>query len=106
MNEYIHIIGTGIEISGVLVILLGALWSVFHCFQTREKRYESFRMNLGKSILLGLELLVAGDIINTVGITPTMDSVLLLGLIVLIRTFLSFSLSIELEGVLPWRKKG
>ncbi len=106
MSEYIHIIGTGIEISGVLVILLGALWSVFQCFQKREKRYESFRMNLGKSILLGLELLVAGDIINTVGITPTMDSVLLLGLIVLIRTFLSFSLSIELEGVLPWRKKG
>lgn len=62
-------------------------------------------MNLGKSILLGLELLVAGDIINTVGIEPTMNSVMLLGLIVLIRTFLSFSLSIELEGVLPWKKK-
>ncbi len=105
MSEFIHIIGTGIEFSGVLVILLGALWSVYRCFQISEKRYESFRMNLGKSILLGLELLVAGDIINTVGIEPTMNSVLLLGLIVLIRTFLSFSLSIELEGVLPWKKK-
>ena len=105
MKEFIHIIGTGIEFSGVMVILLGALWAVYQCFQKPEKRYESFRMNLGKSILLGLELLVAGDIINTVGIEPTMNSVLLLGLIVLIRTFLSFSLSIELEGVLPWKKK-
>lgn len=106
MNEFIHIIGTGIEVSGVLVILLGALWSVYQAIRCGDKRYESFRMNLGKSILLGLELLVAGDIINTVGIRPTMDSVMLLGLIVLIRTFLSFSLSIELEGTLPWRKKG
>jgi uncharacterized membrane protein len=106
VNEYIHIIGTGIETSGVLVILLGALYAIYLAFQCPEKRYESFRMNLGKSILLGLELLVAGDIINTVGIKPTMTSVLILGIIVLIRTFLSFSLSIELEGVLPWRKKG
>ncbi len=106
MNESIHFIGTGLELSGVLVILLGALWSVYMTTQCKDKRYETFRMNLGKSILLGLELLVAGDIINTVGIKPTMESVLLLGLIVLIRTFLSFSLSIELEGVLPWRKKG
>lgn len=105
MSEYIHVIGTGIEISGVLVILLGALYAIYLAFQCAEKRYESFRMNLGKSILLGLELLVAGDIINTVGIKPTMDSVLILGLIVLIRTFLSFSLSIELEGTLPWKKK-
>ena len=105
MSEFIHIIGTGIELAGVIVILLGALWSVYLALKCTEKRYESFRMNLGKSILLGLELLVAGDIINTVGIKPTMDSVLLLGLIVLIRTFLSFSLSIELEGTLPWKKK-
>ncbi len=106
MNEFIHFIGTGIEISGVVVILLGDLWSLYLAARCLEKRYEIFRMNLGKSILLGLELLVAGDIINTVAIEPTMNSVLLLGLIVLIRTFLSFSLSIELEGVLPWRKKG
>lgn len=79
MNEFIHLIGTGLEVSGVIVILLGALWAVSLASKSHEKRYETFRMNLGESILLGL--------------------------IVLIRTFLSFSLSIELEGTLPWRKK-
>jgi uncharacterized membrane protein len=104
LKEFIHIIGSGIEFSGVLVILLGALWAVMKAARDVSK-YESFRMNLGRSILLGLELLVAGDIINTVGVEPTMNSVLVLGVVVLIRTFLSFSLSIELEGRLPWRKK-
>lgn len=104
MKEFIHVIGTGIELSGVMVILLGALWAAVRVLRD-EKKYDNFRMNLGRSILLGLELLVAGDIINTVAVEPTMDSVLLLGLIVFIRTFLSFSLSIELEGKLPWRKK-
>lgn len=91
--------------AGVAVIILGALWSIVIAYRCRENRYEAYRQNLGKSILLGLELLVAGDIIDTVAVKPTMDSVLLLGLIVLIRTFLSFSLEIELEGTLPWKKK-
>lgn len=67
--------------------------------------YDLFRRKLGRSILLGLEFLVAADIINTVSIKPTMESVTILGLIVLIRTFLSFSLEIELEGKLPWKHK-
>lgn len=105
MKEWIEFIGRGIEIAGVLTILLGALWAVVISLKCPEKKYESFRQNLGRSILLGLELLVAGDIINTVAVEPTLESVALLGLIVLIRTFLSFSLSIELEGTLPWKKK-
>lgn len=101
----IEFIGRAMEIAGVLTIVLGAVWSLIAAFRCPEKKYESFRQNLGRSILLGLELLVAGDIINTVAVDPTMESVLLLGVVVLIRTFLSFSLSIELEGTLPWKKK-
>ena len=105
MKEWIEIIGRGMEMAGVLTIVLGAVWALVIAFRCPDKKYESFRQNLGRSILLGLELLVAGDIINTVAVDPTMESVALLGLIVLIRTFLSFSLSIELEGTLPWKKK-
>jgi uncharacterized membrane protein len=64
----------------------------------------TFRRMLGRSILTGLELLVAADIILTVAIEPTMESVLVLGLIVLIRTFLSFSLEVEIDGKWPWQK--
>ena len=62
------------------------------------------RRYFGRSILLGIEVLVAADLIRTVAVDPTMENVLVLGLIVLIRTFLSFSLEIELEGVVPWRR--
>ena len=73
----------------------------------KEKKdiYKSLKLGLGKTILLGLEVLVAADIIHTVIIDPTLDQVFALGVIVLIRTFLSFSLMVELEGRLPWRKE-
>lgn len=97
-----------IEFIGVGVILLGILYGTFEFFRAFLKKendsYEKLRHRLGRSILLGLELLVAGDIINTVAVEPTLNSVLVLGGIVLIRTFLSFSLEIELEGNLPWRR--
>jgi uncharacterized membrane protein len=70
-----------------------------------EGGYDLFRRQLGRSILLGLEFLVAGDIINTVAVEPTIQNVLILGLIVLIRTFLSFALYVELEREIPWKKK-
>ena len=62
------------------------------------------RLYFGRSILLGLEVLVAADLIRTVAVEPTLHNVLVLGLIVLIRTFLSFSLEIEIDGVVPWRR--
>lgn len=62
-----------------------------------------FRRTLGRSILTGLELLVAADIIRTVAVDPTLESVLVLGLIVIIRTFLSFSLEVEIDGRWPWQ---
>jgi uncharacterized membrane protein len=99
----------GIEAAGVLVILGGLLRSAWHYVRYRqtspESSYKRFRRQIGRSILLGLELLVAPDIIATVAIEPTRESVLVLAEIVLIRTFLSFSLEVELEGRLPSRGK-
>ena len=70
----------------------------------REGVYRGIRSWFGKSILMGLEVLVAADLIRTVAVDPTMENVLVLGLIVLIRTFLSFSLEIEIEGIVPWKR--
>lgn len=70
----------------------------------RDGVYRMMRSYFGKSILLGLEILVAADLIRTVAVDPTMENVLVLGLIVLIRTFLSFSLEIEIEGIVPWKR--
>ena len=98
-----------IEITGVLVIVGGAILSTISYLRKykheTESSFEAFRRQLGRSILLGLEFLVAADIIATVAIKPSIESVAILGLIVIIRTFLSFSLEIELEGKLPWRSK-
>ena len=67
--------------------------------------YRSFRNRLGRAIILGLELLVAADILRTISTEPTLEQVVVLGLIVLIRTFLSFSLDIELERRWPWQPR-
>ena len=69
------------------------------------ERYEQYRANLGRGILLGLEFLIGADIIATVTSPLTWESVGLLGAVVLIRTFLSFSLETEIEGVAPWRRR-
>ncbi|HEX7089971.1 MAG TPA: DUF1622 domain-containing protein [Longimicrobiales bacterium] len=71
-----------------------------------DDAYRRYRVGLGRSILLGLEFLVAADIIRTVAIEPSFRSVGVLAIIVLIRTFLSFALSAEIEGRLPWRRSG
>ena len=66
--------------------------------------YSLYRQDVGRAILLGLEFLIAGDIIRTVVVAPTLQNVIVLGMIVLIRTFLSLSLQLEIEGKLPWRR--
>ena len=109
--NFLHAIAITIESLGVGVIILGALGSLLIFFIRALKgfdwhqNYHTLRTNFAKGILLGLEFLVAGDIIETVTVRPNLNSLYILGLIVLIRTFLSFSLSIEIEGKLPWRKK-
>ena len=104
------------ELAGIAVVVVGAIFALvkFGLNVTGLRRTEklagdrdavsSFRKTLGRSILTGLEFLVAGDIIRTVAIEPTLDNALVLGLIVLIRTFLSFSLEVEIDGRWPWQK--
>lgn len=106
---YIGYIARIIEVAGVLTILIGTILSLgkfILSMQNNKKRsYKILRRELGKGILLGLEILVAADIIATVVTEPTMDKVLTLGVIVMIRTFLSLSIEMEIEGRFPWQRK-
>lgn len=115
-QEMIQAVGGYMDIAGVAVMVIGAIVSVpmaMRGFQPRRvpegaepmSVYRSYRQLLGRSILLGLELLVAADIIRTVAVTPTFESVGVLAIIVLIRTFLSFSLELEITGRWPWQKQ-
>lgn len=70
-----------------------------------QAAYEAVREGVGRSILLGLEILIIADIVETITIDPTLESAATLGIVVLVRTFLSFSLEVELEGIVPWRRR-
>lgn len=97
------------EAAGVGVIVIGAaIATLAYLSRLRragtDKTYAAYRVGLARSILLGLELLVAGDIIRTVVVAPTLENIGLLAAIVLIRTFLSFTLELEVTGRFPWRR--
>jgi uncharacterized membrane protein len=99
----------GFEVVGVVVLVIGSLWALVNAgvaFWRGEGStvYVQARQQLGRVILLGLEILIIADIILTITVTPTLESALTLGIIVLVRTLLTLSLEIELEGVLPWRR--
>lgn len=100
--------GRFIDAAGVAAIVVGILaviaWAVIALTRSWPNVYTGFRQRLGRAILLGLELLVAADIIRTVAVTPTLQSVAVLGGIVIVRTFLSFSLEVELTGRWPWQR--
>ena len=105
-----ELVATVIEAVGILVILLGGLWALgrygFDAFEhTPRAAYRHVRRRLGRAILLGLEFLVAADIIATVLVDPTLRGAAALALIVLIRTFLSWSLELEIDGRWPWQKE-
>ncbi|WP_347069969.1 DUF1622 domain-containing protein [Flavobacterium sp. WV_118_3] len=108
IKTYIEYVAKGIEIAGIITIIIGVVIAmgkfIFTLQGTVPRSYKILRQELGKGILLGLEILVAGDIIGTVVTEPTMDRVLSLAIIVLIRTFLSLSLEVEIEGKFPWQK--
>ena len=95
----------GVGVIAIGVILATAKFAADLRLGERKLAYDQFRANLGRGILLGLELLVGADIVATVTAPLTWESVSLLGMIVLIRTLLSFSLEIEIEGVVPWRRR-
>jgi uncharacterized membrane protein len=102
-------IAKGFEVAGVAILVLGSLLAFASATAAlgrgdRQGAYRRARQNVGRSILLGLEVLIIADIVLTITVDRTFDSALTLGLIVVVRTFLSFSIGIELDGVLPWRR--
>ena len=98
--------GKALDVLGVAAIVLGAAASCVSVVVHRADLdpYQRFRRQLGRSVLLGLELLVAADIVRTVAVKPTLGRVAVLAGIVVIRTFLSFSLELEITGSWPWHK--
>lgn len=109
--EWIELAALAIEIIAVAIIIGAIFYSLFHYFYRSildpeaESQYQKLKVRLGKALLLGLEILVAADIIRTVALEATLESVMVLGLLVLIRTFLSWALVVEIEGRWPWQPK-
>jgi len=107
IHEIINVAGLVLDMAGVLIIVAGAAWSTL-AYLARWRRnaltYRGYRRDVGRSILLGLEFLVGGDIIRTVSVEhPSLENVFVLGLIVMIRTAMSFTMEAELEGRWPWQ---
>jgi uncharacterized membrane protein len=110
LHEVVETIGKLLDVAGIAAIVAGAVAATVR-FATHARSgpsphtYTVYRRSLGRAILLGLEFLVAGDIIRSVAITPTFASVGVLGAIVVIRTILSISLHVETEGRWPWQAR-
>lgn len=109
-QEAVELVVQGFEVLGVGILVVGcanALWVYARDLRSggRDLAYKDLRANVGRTILLGLEVLIVADIVLTVAIDQTIESAFSLGVIVVVRTFLSFSLEIELEGVAPWRRR-
>ena len=110
--EWIEYAALAIEVLAVVVIVGAIFYAMGHyLFQAairpeREELYKQLKVRLGKALLLGLEILVAADIVRTVALEATLESVAVLGLLVLIRTFLSWALVVEIEGRWPWQPGG
>jgi uncharacterized membrane protein len=99
----------GFEIAGVIVLVAGSVVAFGRFANDLFRRsiveaYRGARQSVGRAILLGLEILIIADIVETITIDPSLESTVALGVIVLVRTFLSFSIEVELEGVVPWRR--
>jgi len=108
VSHLIHLVGVCIEIFGVFIIVVGIIWSTFvllHRRQTEPRHYDQYKIRIGRSLLLGLEVLVAADIVKTIAIEITFNSLGLLAGLVLVRTFLSWTLVLEIEGRWPWRRE-
>lgn len=108
IRNIVEFAGRAVDAAGVAVIVVGMLFAavlaVIRISRRQADVYRGYRRRVGRSILLGLEFLVAGDIIRTVAVAPTYASVGVLAVIVGIRTFLSFSLELEITGQWPWQR--
>ena len=109
-REWIELAAESIEILAVSIMVcfisIGTVRWIYFSFRKIEQAYERFRVVLGKTLLIGLELLVAADIIRTVALDVTPKSLALLGGLVAVRTFLGWTLTVEVEGHWPWQGPG
>jgi uncharacterized membrane protein len=108
-GQWMEIVVRGFEAVGVAILSIGSVWALASAWPILRNdgpvaAYTRARQMIGRSILLGLEVLIIADIVQTITIDATLESAITLGLIVLVRTFLSFSLEIELDGIVPWRR--
>jgi uncharacterized membrane protein len=105
VEQWISAIGLGIDVIGVVIIVLGIGWSTFYFVAQHmdEQHYESYKSRIGRSLLLGLEMLVAADIVKTIALQATFTSLGVLAGLVAVRTFLSWSLVVEIDGRWPWQ---
>ncbi|MCH9815754.1 MAG: DUF1622 domain-containing protein [Actinomycetia bacterium] len=108
VTEFAEIAGNSLKVAGLVVILIGTTYAavrfVVRMVQRDPQAYPKVRAELGRGILLGLEVIVAADIVDTLLLDPTLEAVGALGLLVLVRTGLSWALSIEIDGYWPWQK--
>jgi uncharacterized membrane protein len=107
VGQWVRGVGVGIDVFGVLIIVVGIAWSTYRFLQRRmeESHYDAYKIRIGRSLLLGLEVLVAADIVKTIAIEPTFMSLGVLAGLVLVRTFLSWTLVLEIEGRWPWQRE-
>lgn len=109
MRILIELAAEAIEAFAVAIIVIaiahGSVRYLIHLKRQVEDGYAQYKAQVGRALLLGLNILVAADIIKTVALEPTLQNVMILGLLVIVRTFLSWSLVVEIEGHWPWRKK-
>jgi uncharacterized membrane protein len=110
-EEFMSDVVRVVEAAGAAIMILGAVAAFVASVLGRRvtptgTRYEALRRTLGRVILLGLEVLIIGDIVRTLTVEPTLESVAVLAAVVLIRIVLSFSIEVEIDGVWPWRRGG
>jgi uncharacterized membrane protein len=109
-DDFISDVVRVVEATGAAIMVLGGLWALLAYAVAivrpveRIDAYQQLRQRLGRAILLGLEVLIIGDIVRTIIVDPTIESVAVLGLIVVIRIVLSFSLEVEMDGTWPWSR--
>lgn len=103
----LRVVGLGIEVLAALVIVGGLGWATFAYArqQMAERHYQDYKIRIGRSLLLGLEIVVAADIVKTIAIAPTLMSLAVLAGLVAIRSFLSWTLVLEIEGRWPWQRQ-
>lgn len=105
--DWVRIVGTGIDVFGVSIIVAGIAWatSLFVRRGMADAHLGAFKIRIGRALLLGLEVLVAADIVKTIAIEPTFVSLSVLAGLVVIRTFLGWTLVLEIEGRWPWQRE-